>query len=419
MLLTLVRVDLSMSVFKLFSMAAAKTMEEAITPAPFQVGTPGFMNCPRSVVQTLKGTSCSSLLPASSTLPKSAKSKSKQLTKAQVRTRLQGSNAEERSGKRAKYKEEYVDAPRFPGQSFLEQRAVWDHCALDYQIRQEVIKDFFATKVLSLASNPDLDHGLVLLLNQGFDEGWEQPEASKYLAAFMDLHPYTRPASILVRSRRCLQGWSNLDFLRSRPPIHWYLLALIFLEMLEDNCHQEVLAALTSFTTYGRPVEIFKLREQDLSKPPLEHHHILNFHSSMVLETSKTGLTDQSILLNSPTVPWLGDLLERNKCNQPISPLFKTSYGALRKSWERALVKLRLKKDFAVLYQLRHSGPSWDRSQNHRSIPEIKDRGGWQSDKSLRRYENHAMVSANFQKLTKTLQRQAIAAPALLEARLR
>jgi len=418
MLRTLVRVFLSMSVFKVFSMAVAKTVEERISPAPVQVGTPGFMNCPRTVVLTLKGTTCSSLLPASSTLPKSAMSKSKQLTKAEVRSRLQGSTAEERSGKRTKYKEEYLDAPRFLGQSFLEQRAVWDHCAADYQIRQEVIKEFFVTKSLSLASDRDLDQGLVLLLNQGFDEGWEQPEGSKYLAAFMDLHPYTRPANVLVRSRRCLQGWSNLDFLRSRPPIHWFTLALIFLEMLEDNCLQEVLAALTSFTTYGRPVEIFRLREQDLSKPPLENHHILNFHSSMVLESSKTGLTDQSIVLNSPTLPWLGGLLEKNKIGHPISPLLKTSYGALKKSWEKALVKLHLKKDFAVLYQLRHSGPSWDRCQNHRSIPEIKDRGGWQSDKSLRRYENHALVSASFQKLTKTLQRRALAAPALLEARL-
>ena len=71
---------------------------------------------------------------------------------------------------------------------------------------------------------------------------------------------------------------------------------------------------------------------------------------------------------------------------------------------------------FAVLYQLRHSGASWDRFKEYRTLLEVKQRGRWASDNSLKRYEQHAMVAQQFEKLNPALKRRAQAAPATLQA---
>jgi len=188
--------------------------------------------------------------------------------------------------------------------------------------------------------------------------------------------------------------------------------------MMEKNQKSEVMAILTMFVTYARPIETMKLLEQDLAKPPLSQHFIVNLHSSMQLETSKVNLTDQSIELDSKTVPYLGDILDKQKVGHPSAPLIKSSYPKVKKAWEDALVKLGLGKEYAVMYQIRHTGPSWDRFKNHRSILDVKNRGGWRSNRSLKRYENHALVASHFAKLPAKIQQRALTAPSLLQARL-
>ena len=47
----------------------------------------------------------------------------------------------------------------------------------------------------------------------------------------------------------------------------------------------------------------------------------------------------------------------------------------------------------AVPYQLRHSGPSWDRLKGLRSLESIQKRGRWASFASVRRYEKHGRLA--------------------------
>ena len=69
-----------------------------------------------------------------------------------------------------------------------------------------------------------------------------------------------------------------------------------------------------------------------------------------------------------------------------------------------------------LLYQLRHSGASWDRYRNYRDTLEVKLRGRWSSDSSFRRYEQHALVSQQFEQLPDSLKKRALAAPKHLRA---
>ena len=52
-----------------------------------------------------------------------------------------------------------------------------------------------------------------------------------------------------------------------------------------------------------------------------------------------------------------------------------------------------------VLYQLRHSGASWDRLKSIRTLAAVKKRGGWRTDRSMHRYEKATRVLAEWHKL--------------------
>lgn len=128
------------------------------------------------------------------------------------------------------------------------------------------------------------------------------------------------------------------------------------------------LCVLTMFTTYGRPNEILKLQKQDLAKSTkLGVSWALNLNTSEQMFTSKTGLADESILLDSPVMSYLGPALERLAQGVPTLPLFRLDYARLLQLWKRAWTQIGMKPNYPVLYQLRHSGASWDRLKRLRT----------------------------------------------------
>ena len=67
---------------------------------------------------------------------------------------------------------------------------------------------------------------------------------------------------------------------------------------------------------------------------------------------------------------------------------------ALRLAMSRVARLLGLESWNLSPYVLRHTGPSHDHLSHLRSLPEIKRRGHWASDTSLRRYEKSSQVTA-------------------------
>ena len=70
-------------------------------------------------------------------------------------------------------------------------------------------------------------------------------------------------------------------------------------------------------------------------------------------------------------------------------------------------------------YQLRHSGPSHDKARNLRSFLEIKLRGRWLSNSSLRRYDKEVRDVQQLGSLEPRVRQQALRVLARLQARLR
>ena len=105
-----------------------------------------------------------------------------------------------------------------------------------------------------------------------------------------------------------------------------------------------------------------------------------------------------SLLWDSIDLPYVPTVLRILRANPGAGGyIFPFRYPELRVAMQEASVKSQI--PVVLPYQLRHSGPSWDRLRSHRSLAEVQRRGSWQSLASLRRYEKSGMVAKDFEKL--------------------
>ena len=71
-----------------------------------------------------------------------------------------------------------------------------------------------------------------------------------------------------------------------------------------------------------------------------------------------------------------------------------------------------------ALYQLRHGGAGRELATRARPLAEIKKRGRWASDNSVRRYEKSGPLPAQLQRAPETAQRSAHAAATAIGSRI-
>ena len=89
------------------------------------------------------------------------------------------------------------------------------------------------------------------------------------------------------------------------------------------------------------------------------------------------------MILDNKEIPWLGKALAVLKRRHMGLQLFNLSYHDLRDAWLTAMKLANLPEGYVVMYQLRHSGASWDRAQGYRTQLEVKHRGRWAADSSM------------------------------------
>ena len=74
------------------------------------------------------------------------------------------------------------------------------------------------------------------------------------------------------------------------------------------------------FDCYLRPGEALELRQGDLVRPTNSHRHFaINLHPSERLESSKVGMTDETLMLDSATTPWMGSSVVQPTCQKPCA----------------------------------------------------------------------------------------------------
>ena len=107
---------------------------------------------------------------------------------------------------------------------------------------------------------------------------------------------------------------------------------------------------------------------------------------------SKTGAFDECTIVDLP--PLAAILIARRRLRRPDAHIVPCSQKVFQKLWDEAVLKTGLAKVLGNqhLYVLRHSGPSADRLNDRRPELEVKIRGRWKGDRSLKRYEKGGRV---------------------------
>ena len=72
--------------------------------------------------------------------------------------------------------------------------------------------------------------------------------------------------------------------------------------------------------------------------------------------------------------------------------LWRFSLLQLRREFLRIVPLVGLARWTPVLYMARHTGASLDRLENRISLEEVRRRGRWRAESSVRRYEKRALI---------------------------
>ncbi|CAE8640645.1 unnamed protein product [Polarella glacialis] len=307
-------------------------------------------------------------------------------------------------------------------ETLLEVSAVMPCTNLDYDRRLGEFTTFISERGLSLKNQPSTDAAMVDFLHLLWEEGRELNEGLRFYAAFVAKHPeFGRSGHLrLPRTKRALTGWRKLAPCTTRPPMPWEVACLIASHMIQLGFVTSALILVLLFTLYGRPTEILELRQKDLIKPrSAGGFFTVHLHPEEALIASKVGLYEESLMLDSPLCRWLGPLLMKlvaaPDCQEHLFPI---EYHTWKLHWDAAIKAADLQELGYVPYQLRHGGPSHDHFFKLRSMLEIKLRGRWASDVTLKRYEAGGRIEQELQRLGSVRLKAAKLAAQTLEVKL-
>ena len=233
-----------------------------------------------------------------------------------------------------------------------------------------------------------------------FNEGKPPELGTTLFAAVKALYPrYSKSGDLkLPRFSRALAGWAKLMPGESRWPVPWPLVAAAAVWLLRRKKIPEALALVLSFSGYLRPGEMISLRVMDLVAPPAYDNH--RGHWSLLIRpasrgrSTKTGTFDDSLILDSEYTSRFTPLWRAlTEGRVGTDPLFRFKQEGYSKLVKEAFVAVGGAALGPVAYSCRHGGPAWDRYRKYRTVAEVKSRGRWLSDRSLRRYEKHSKMA--------------------------
>ena len=121
-------------------------------------------------------------------------------------------------------------------------------------------------------------------------------------------------------------------------------------------------------------------------------------HNADLGIAGKTGITEGNVLIDMDD--WLLPARQALRVTRPLeAPLGSFSLDEVREMFARAVERLEAGKVQAHLYGLRHGGASHDLLTRRRTLLEVKFRGRWSSDTSLKRYAKATRLQKEMEKL--------------------
>ena len=120
---------------------------------------------------------------------------------------------------------------------------------------------------------------------------------------------------------------------------------------------------------------------------PGGQYWVLHLHPIEAGRPSKIGLYDEPVVFDLPQHRQLGEVFNWLRQGNPGDSLVGMSSLEFNAAFKTGVVDAEIQDYEVVPYALRHSGPSGDRASGVRSLGDIKKRGRWGADSSVRRYE--------------------------------
>jgi len=174
------------------------------------------------------------------------------------------------------------------------------------------------------------------------------------------------------------------------------------------------LVVLVCFSLYLRPGEPHRIRCRHIVAPmksPSGSKHVtvvLNPYEDG--RASKTHEYDESLLADQPLLPSLGArLLALARSKTPDALLFDVTQQRVASDVDLSCRRLRVPAELSVvMYMFRHAGASTDFARKVRPLAEIKLRGRWKGDQSLRRYEKGGRLAEQLDRLPAPLRNHVV-----------
>jgi hypothetical protein len=287
---------------------------------------------------------------------------------------------------------------RLAGRSFLEVNTVQLRTATSYE---KCVRDFvtwLGTNTLPKEMNQaTLDQSLVEFLEHLYFDGATSDAGSTLIAAleYHDRRIKKTGALDPKRARDAMKGFRRLSPGFSRSPLPFCALCgLIGAAMIHGRRNLAV-AFLVQFCGYLRPNEVLKITGEQFIAPvkgSKSIHWALLLHPQELGQSSKTHEFDESLLLDWDIFGQLGPLLRTMRLANPTTPMFQMDYRNYLEGFKACVETADLGGLQAHPYSLRHGGASHDTLVGARSLDQVKARGRWRAEASVRRYEKHARI---------------------------
>ena len=271
---------------------------------------------------------------------------------------------------------------------------------------------FCLSRRLSWASPSDVDRAIAEAWYEMYLDGAAIAEAQLLYSAWLAAAPSTGKGAIaLPMTLRTKKAWTRRHPATTRAPAPWMVVAAVASTLCGWGRGLEALALCLMFTAYLRPSECLRLEVEDVvpAAPPVSQHVALNLHPEERGVQSKVYATNESVMLDNPKHIFVADALLRARRLAVRGRIFPFSAARLASMFLAAQAALQLPVKY-VLYQLRHGGPSEDRRDKLRTPLAVKQRGRWESEASMRRYEAAARLQKEEGRLPAGLRAQILSA---------
>lgn len=268
------------------------------------------------------------------------------------------------------------------------------------------------------------DRLLAAWMEEKFMQGWNAYVGSTGLATVKYMLPdFGRGGKLgLPESLQAMRGWKKKAPAHSRLPLPWEVVARLAEQLVLDGYWTTGIYIVLTFAGYLRPSEGLKLRREDVI-PPAGGQHIfwgLVLHPRELGMASKTQEYDEVVLLDLPTYHLVLPALAALRSLTPVGHrLFEFSQADAAQRFRAVSLRSGLAALTPVLYQLRHGGPSADIAAGRRTVEQVKLRGRWRCDQSVRRYVKDGRVGEQLRRLDCKVRADVLDAPRRLALLLR